>query len=91
MIEGQDFISNGTIKNESLPMFVAIVGIDESGVRNGGRLASKTSNELQVTKIRLTRFYKLKYRQYNNGNSSNCSKTKRNYSCVIYNKLLLQQ
>lgn len=45
MTEEQDFIWNGTIENESFPMFVAIVGINEHGVRSGGGLASKTSNE----------------------------------------------
>jgi hypothetical protein len=46
MNDEQDYIWNGTIENESFPMFVAIVGINESGVRSGGGLASKTSNEL---------------------------------------------
>ncbi len=50
MTEEQDFIWNGTIENESFPMFVAIVGINERGVRSGGGLASKTSNELASDK-----------------------------------------
>jgi hypothetical protein len=50
MIEKQDFIWSGTIENESFPMFVAIVGINESGVRSGGGLTSKTSNELASDK-----------------------------------------
>lgn len=50
MIEEQDFIWNGTIENESFPMFVAIVGITNRGVRSGGGLASKTSNELASDK-----------------------------------------
>jgi len=47
MTEEQDFIWNGTIENESFPMFVAIV---ESGVRSGGGPASKISNELASDK-----------------------------------------
>ncbi len=50
MIEEQDFIWNAMIENESFPMFVAIVGINESGVRSGGGLTSKTSNELASDK-----------------------------------------
>jgi hypothetical protein len=50
MTKEQDFIWNGTIENESFPMFVAIVGINESGVRSGDGLASKTSNELASDK-----------------------------------------
>jgi hypothetical protein len=75
MIEEQDFIWNGTIESESFPMFVAIVGINESGIRSGGELASNLSMNWQVTKMRLKRFYKLKQRHYNNNSSSNCNKT----------------
>ncbi len=50
MIEEQDFIWNGTTENESFLMFVAIVGINESGVKSGGGFASKTSNELASDK-----------------------------------------
>jgi hypothetical protein len=50
MTKEQDFIWNGMIENESFPIFVAIVGINQSGVRSGGGLASKTSNELASDK-----------------------------------------